>query len=125
MSIVDTPEKDLSNVDRKYDMRKVRTSSVNSSSTFFSTIRAMYNIVNCDQKQRLVLKSYITGINPLIYPKRHYDNIFTEKLVNELHDWIDKLPHVIQPPNVSDSLFVKINVTLVKEQKQLLQISVL
>ena len=28
MSIVDTPEKDLFSVDRKYDMIKVRTSSV-------------------------------------------------------------------------------------------------
>ena len=36
MSIVDTPEKDLSNVDQKYYTRKVRTSSVKSSSTLFS-----------------------------------------------------------------------------------------
>ena len=49
MSIFDTPEKYLSNVDRKSDMRKVRTSSVNSSSTLFPfSIRAMYNIVNRD-----------------------------------------------------------------------------
>ena len=36
MSIIDTPEKDLSNVDRISDMRKVLTSSVKPSSTFFS-----------------------------------------------------------------------------------------
>ena len=36
MSIVRTPEKYLSNVDGKYDMIKVRTSSVNPSSTLFS-----------------------------------------------------------------------------------------
>ena len=44
MPIVENPEKDLYNDDRKYDMRKVRTSSVKSSSTLFScSIRAMYN----------------------------------------------------------------------------------
>ena len=32
MSMVDTPENNLSHVDQKYDMRKVRTSSVKSSS---------------------------------------------------------------------------------------------
>ena len=36
MSIVDTPEKDLSNVDHKYDMRKVSTYTANLSSTLFS-----------------------------------------------------------------------------------------
>ena len=35
ISIVDTPENYLSNVDRKSDMIKVRTSSVKSSSTLF------------------------------------------------------------------------------------------
>ena len=49
MSIVDTPEKYLSKVDRKADMKKVRTSSVKSSSTLSScSIRAMYNRVNID-----------------------------------------------------------------------------
>ena len=60
----------------------------------------------------------------MIYPKRNYDNIFSEKTVNELYDWIDKYPHVIQSLNVSDSSFVKINVTIIKKQKNLLQISV-
>ena len=50
MSIVDTPEMDLPNVDRISDMRKVHTSSVNSSSTLFScSICTMYNRVHCDK----------------------------------------------------------------------------
>ena len=57
MSIVDTPEKYLSNVEGKSDMRKVRTSSVKSSSTLFScSVRAMYNRVNSSQKQHLMFK---------------------------------------------------------------------
>ena len=35
MSIFDTPEKYVSNVDRKSDKRKIHTSLINSSSTFF------------------------------------------------------------------------------------------
>ena len=35
MSIVDTPEKSVSNVVRKLDKRKIRTSSIKSSSTLF------------------------------------------------------------------------------------------
>ena len=46
------------------------------------------------------------------------------KKFNELHEWIEKHPHVIQLTNVSDSLFVKINGTLVKKQNNLLHISV-
>ena len=48
----------------------------------------------------------------------------TTTLVNELHDWIDKQTHLIKLPKVSDSLFIKINVTLVKKQKNTIQISV-
>ena len=59
------------------------------------------------------------------FPKRHYNNIFSEKLVNKLHYWIEKHPHLILPPNVSDSLFVKINGTLVKNHNYIPQISVL
>ena len=60
MSTVDTPENNLSYVDHKYDIRKVRTSSVKTPSTLFScSIRSMYNRVNCDQKKRLVCKSYL------------------------------------------------------------------
>ena len=36
MSIVVTPEKDISHVDRKLDKRKIRTSSIKSSSILFS-----------------------------------------------------------------------------------------
>ena len=64
MSIFDTHEKDLSNVDQKLDTMKVLTSSVRSPSTLFSfSMIAMYNILNCAKKQRLMLKSYIPGIN--------------------------------------------------------------
>ena len=75
MSIVDAPEKHLSNVDRKSEMIKVRTSSVNSSSILFSySICDIYNRVDCAQKQHIVLNSYLPGINTSIFPKRHYDN---------------------------------------------------
>ena len=48
ISIVDTPEKDVSKVDRKLDKRKIRTSSIKSSSTLFHcSIRAMYNKFHC------------------------------------------------------------------------------
>ena len=68
MSIIDTPEKDLSNIDRISDMRKVLTSSVKPSSTFCScSIRAMYDRVNSAQKQCLMLKSYIPGIDTSIF----------------------------------------------------------
>ena len=51
MSIFDTPEKYLSNVEVEYDTRKVRTSSLNSSSTLFLfLIYTMYNRFNCAQK---------------------------------------------------------------------------
>ena len=77
--IFDTPEKDLSNVDQRSDMRKVRTYWVNSSSTlFYCSIRAMYNIIN-RAKKPLMLKSNPPGINTSIFPKRYYDNIFDEK----------------------------------------------
>ena len=78
--IVDNPEKYLSNIGEKYDMRKVCTSFVNSSSTLFScSICTIYNGINCDQKQRLMLKSYIPGIESFIFPKRHYENFFLKR----------------------------------------------
>ena len=68
VSIVGTPEKYLSNVDRKSYMIKVRKSSLNSSSTLFSCpISSIYSRVNCAQKQRLMLKLYIPGINRSIF----------------------------------------------------------
>ena len=67
MSIVDNPEQDVSNVDRKLDKRKIRTSLIKSSSILFScSIRAMYNRVHRDQNQRLTLKSFIPAINTSI-----------------------------------------------------------
>ena len=57
MSIIDTPKKDLSNFDGKYDMRKVVTYSVKVPLTlFYCSIFAMYNIFNSDKRQRLMLK---------------------------------------------------------------------
>ena len=71
--IFDTPYNIFSNVEGKSDIRKVHTSSINSSSTLFlCSIRSMYIIVNRAQKQFLVLKSYILGVYSLISTKRHY-----------------------------------------------------
>ena len=64
LSIFDTPENDLTRVDRKSDMRKVRVYLINSSSIlFFCSIRAMYDRVNIAQNKILVSKSYIPGVN--------------------------------------------------------------
>ena len=64
MSIFDTPEKDVSNVDSKLDKRKLLTSSIKSSTKLFScSIRAMYNRVHRAQNKHLVLKSFILLIN--------------------------------------------------------------
>ena len=71
-----------------------------------------------------MLESYLPRINTSIIPNRHHDNIFSGKLVNELHDWIENHPNAINPPNTSDSLFVKINGTIVRKQKHIIQISV-
>ena len=71
-----------------------------------------------------MLKSYIPEIKTSILPKKHHKNIFSEKQVNELHSWIKNHPHLIHPPNVKDSLFVKISGTLVNKQKHIFQISV-
>ena len=83
MNVVDTPENDVSNVDWKVDKRKISTSLIKSSSTLFSClIQAIYNRVYCAQNQRLMLKSFIPTINTSIFPKKHYENIFSEKLIN-------------------------------------------
>ena len=74
------------------------------------------------QKECLMLNSYTPSINTSIFPKRHNDNIFSQKLVILLNDWIENHPHVILSPNVKDSLLVKINGTLVKKQKYILQL---
>ena len=71
-----------------------------------------------------MLRSYIPVINTSIFPKKYYDNIFSEKLINKLHASIDIHPYIIHSHNVKDSLFVKNNGNLVKKQKHQLQISV-
>ena len=58
----------------------------------------MYNRVHRAQSKRLILKSYINGINTSILPKKHNENMFFEKLFNELHDLIEKHPNVRPPP---------------------------
>ena len=106
-------------------MIKVSTSSVNSSSTLSScSMRAMYNIVHRDQKQSLMLKIYLSWINTSIFQKRYYKNIFSRKLVNELHVWVENHPLVIHSPNLKYSLFSKTNGTLFNKHNHLLQISV-
>ena len=76
----------------------------------------MYNIVLCAQNQRLTLRSLITAINTSIFPLKKYENIFSEKLINELHAWIENNPNIIHPPNIKDSLFVKINGTMANKK---------
>ena len=95
MSIVNTPEKDVSNDNRKVYKRKIRTSLINSSSElFYCSICAMYNRVHRAQNKRLMLKSFIPAINTSFFPKKHYENI-SLKIINELHTWIENRPHVI------------------------------
>ena len=73
MSILDTSKKDVSNFDRKLYKRKVCTYSIKSSSTlFYCSIRAMYNIVHHAQNKRPVLNSYTPEINTSIFPKKIY-----------------------------------------------------
>ena len=125
MSIIDTPEKDVSNIYRKLDNIKIRASSINSSSELFSfLIRATYYRVHPAKNKGLMLKPFIPAINKSIFPKKQYENILSEKLINELHSWIENHTHVIYSHNVKESLFVKNIGNLAKKQKYLLQISV-
>ena len=87
-------------------------------------MRTIYNRVNIAQNKLLVLKSYLPGIITSMFPKKNYEGLFSEKAVNELHAWVENHPHVIHSPNVKDSFFVKINDTIVKKQKYILQILV-
>ena len=32
------------------------------------------------------------------FPKKDYNTIFSEKLVNELHEWIETIPHILHSP---------------------------
>ena len=84
----------------------------------------MYNIVHFGQNKHLMLNSNILGINTSILPKKHYKNVFSEKLVNGVHACIENHPHVIHSPNAKEYLSVNINGTIVKKQKHLLQIPV-
>ena len=80
MSIFDAPEINVSNIGRKLYKGRVRTYSINSSSTLFScSIRVMYNRFHRAQNQCLMLKSFIPAINKSIFPKKHYENIFSGK----------------------------------------------
>ena len=89
MSTFDTPEKDLSNAEGKYDKSKVCTYLVMSSSMLTSClVTAMYNIVHRYQKECLILKIYIPGIKSWVGSKIYYNDLCTEKLVHELHGWI-------------------------------------
>ena len=80
-------------------------------------MHAIYNNINCNKKKCLMLKSYLPGINTSIFPKIHYENILSGKIVNKLHAWIENHPHVVNYHNVSDSLFVKINGTIVNKKE--------
>ena len=51
-----------------------------------------------------MLKLFIPAINISIFPNKHYEKIFDEKIINELHAWIENHPHVINYPNVTDSV---------------------
>ena len=70
------------------------------------------------------MKSYTIGIKTSSLPKKHNENIFSEKLVSELNAWIENYPHVIHSPNVKYWLFVKINGNIVDKQIHILKISV-
>ena len=41
---------------------------------------------------------------------------------NELHNVIKKQPHIIQYPDISDCIFIKVNSTLLKKYKHLIQL---
>ena len=97
MSIVDTPEKDVSNVDRKVDNRKLRTSLINLSSTLFTcSIHPMYNRVHCAQNRRLMLKSFITNF----FLTNMMKISFLKNLSMNYMPGLRFHPHVIHTPNV-------------------------
>ena len=52
------------------------------------SISVIYNRVNCDKKQYLILLSYIPGITSLVYLKRYSDNFFSGEIFNKLTDYI-------------------------------------
>ena len=106
-------------------MRKLYTFSVKSSSKLFScSVSEKYNRLYRFSKPTSNVEFISSWDQYIIFPKRHYDNIFSEKLVYELHDCIENNPHPIHYPNLSDSLFVKINGILVNKQRHKIQNSV-
>ena len=62
------------------------------------------------------VESFIPAINTSIFSKIFYENIFSKKLINELHDCIENKHHVIHTPYVKDSVFFKMNGTLVNKK---------
>ena len=74
----------------------------------------MCNRFHRAQNQHIMLKSYIPAINKYFFPKKHYKNIFSEKLINDLHAWIENHSRVLHCPVVKYSLFVKTNGNMVK-----------
>ena len=78
--IVDTPENHLSRVEVQVITSKVRTYSAKSLSKLFScSLRKMYNIFHLYQRQRLMLRSYITGIDSMIGPNRYHSFFILKK----------------------------------------------
>ena len=55
----------------------------------------MYNRVYHVQNEGIILISYAPAINRPFFPKKHFENIFSEKQINELYDCIENQPHVI------------------------------
>ena len=83
----------------------------------------MYNIVYCTEKKRIMFKSYLPGINTLILTKKNCENILSEKLVYELHAWIEISPSCNTYPQCKIIIIYQNIGTRVKEKKHLLQIS--
>ena len=124
MSTFYTPEKYVSNVDRNADMRKILTSFIKSSSTLFIVQYVQciieFNVlkINVSCWSHLLLKS-----THQFFPGKNQENIYSEKLINELHAWIEHHSHNTFPQYKRLSVCQN-NVILVKKQKHLLQISV-
>ena len=87
------------------DKIKVCTYLMKQSSTLFScSVCSMNNRVHGTKKMSHV-KNIHSWDQLLDLSKETLLQSFSENPVNELHDWIDKHPNVIQSPNVSDSIF--------------------
>ena len=81
MIIVDITEKYVSQSEINIITSKVNTYSINSPSVLSScSICATYDRFYHDQNKRIMLKSYIPGVDLWIGVKRCYKKCFTEKL---------------------------------------------